>query len=61
MSTEHADILATVVENGRLSEHWDDDELEVQIDYEARIERGLSDEETAEAIAYAKKHIARPD
>lgn len=55
----YANILATVVENGQLSEGFDLDELDTMIDYEARIERGLSDEETAAAIAYARAHIQR--
>lgn len=58
-TTDYADILSTVVENGRLNEDWDHDELEVEIDHEARVERGLSDEEVAEAIEYAQQHIRR--
>lgn len=60
MSNEqYADILATVVENGRLSESWDDNELEVEIHFEAVIERGMSEEEAEEAITYAIEHIER--
>ena len=48
------DILDTVVSNGRLSLHTPE-ELEIEIEHEAR-ERGLSDKEIEEAIAYAFEH-----
>jgi hypothetical protein len=48
------DILDTVVSNGRL-ELGTPEELEVEIEYEAR-ERGLSDDQIEEAIAYAFEH-----
>jgi hypothetical protein len=48
------DILDTVVSNGRL-EHNTPEELEIEIEHEAR-ERGLSDDEIEEAIAYAFDH-----
>jgi len=48
------DILDTVVGNGRL-EFGTPEELEIEIEHEAR-ERGLSDEEIEEAIAYAFEH-----
>lgn len=52
---EYADILAMVVENGRWTS-GDLDELEVEVDFEAR-ERGLSEDEIKEAVAYARSHI----
>lgn len=51
----YADILATVIDNDRLSDDWDGDELEVEIDAECR-ERKLSAEQTSEAIEYAQAH-----
>ena len=48
------DILDTVVSNGRLSLHTPE-ELEIEVEHEAR-ERGLSEDEIAEAIAYAFDH-----
>ena len=48
------DILDTVVSNGRL-ELGTPEELEVEIEYEAR-ERGLSDDQIEEAITYAFEH-----
>ena len=48
------DILDTVVSNGRL-ELGTPEELEVEIEYEARA-RGLSDDQIEEAIAYAFEH-----
>ena len=48
------DILDTVVSNARLELH-SPEELEIEVDFEAR-ERGLSDEEIAEAIEYAFEH-----
>lgn len=51
---EYQDILETVVENGRWTTGtWD--ELEVEIDFEAR-ERGLSEDEITEAVNYAREH-----
>lgn len=54
MESLYADVLATVVENGRLTE-WSAEELEAQVDYEAR-ERGLSDTQVQEAVAWASAH-----
>jgi len=48
------DILDTVVSNGRL-ELGTPEELEIEIEHEAR-ERGLSDDQIEEAIAYAFEH-----
>jgi len=48
------DILDTVISNGRLELHTPE-ELEIEIEFEAR-ERGLSEDEIAEAIAYALDH-----
>jgi len=48
------DILDTVVSNGRLTLHTPE-ELEIEIEHEAR-ERGLNEDEIAEAIAYALDH-----
>lgn len=56
-TNDYADILSTVVENGRLSDEWDMDELDVEIESEA-MERGASDEEIAEAQEYARNHIS---
>jgi hypothetical protein len=48
------DILDTVVSNGRLTLHTPE-ELEIEIEFEAQ-ERGLNEDEIAEAIAYALDH-----
>ena len=48
------DILDTVVSNGRLELNTPG-ELEIEIEHEAR-ERGLSEAEIEEAIAYAFEH-----
>jgi hypothetical protein len=48
------DILDTVVSNGRLELHTPE-ELEIEVENEAR-ERGLSEDEIEEAIAYAFDH-----
>jgi len=48
------DILDTVVSNGRLTLHTPE-ELEIEIEFEAQ-ERGLSEDEIAEAITYAFDH-----
>jgi len=48
------DILDTVVGNGRL-ELGTPEELEIEVEHEAR-ERGLSEAESEEAIAYAFEH-----
>ena len=53
------DILDTVVGNGRL-ELGTPEELEIEIEHEAR-ERGLSDDQIEEAIAYAFEHYRFPD
>lgn len=50
----YADILQTVVENGRI-ETWTTSEMEVEIEFECG-ERGMSAEETAEAVAFALSH-----
>lgn len=55
MNTLYADILAAVIDNGRLSTDWDADELDVEIDAECR-ERGMGVDQTAEAIEYAQAH-----
>jgi len=54
MNAIYYDILDTVVSNGRLELNTPE-ELEIEIEHEAR-ERGLSDEEIEEAIAYAFEH-----
>ncbi len=59
MENEYADILSTVVENGRLTD-WTADEVEVQVDFEAR-ERGLSEAEIAGAVAWALAHTELRD
>lgn len=55
----YADILTTVIENGRVIGNgdgsFDAHSLEVEVDFEAR-ERGLSDDEVAEAITFALAH-----
>jgi len=48
------DILDTVISNGRLELHTPE-ELEIEVENEAR-ERGLSEDEIAEAITYAFDH-----
>jgi len=48
------DILDTVISNGRL-ELGTPEELEIEVEHEAR-ERGLSEDEIAEAVAYALDH-----
>lgn len=54
MESEYANILQTVVENGRLVE-WSEAELEAEIEFEAS-ERNMSAEETAAAVAWALAH-----
>ena len=54
MNSIYCDILDTVVSNGRLTLHTPE-ELEIEIEHEAR-ERGLSDDQIEEAIAYAFEH-----
>ena len=53
------DILDTVVSNGRLALHTPE-ELEIEIEHEAR-ERGLSEDEIAEAVEYAFEHYRFAD
>jgi len=48
------DILDTVISNGRLELHTPE-ELEIEVEHEAR-ERGLSEDEIAEAVKYAFEH-----
>ena len=52
--TQNEDILQTVVENGRI-ETWTAAEMEAEIEFECS-ERGLSNEETADAVAFALAH-----
>lgn len=52
--TQNEDILTTVVENGRITT-WTANEMEVEIEFECS-ERGLSAEETADAVAFALSH-----
>ena len=52
--TRNEDILQTVVENGRI-EYWTEAEITAEIEFECG-ERGLSAEETAEAVAFALAH-----
>jgi len=59
MNEIYYDILDTVVSNGRLELHTPE-ELEIEIEHEAR-ERGLSDDEIAEAIEYAFEHYRFAD
>ena len=59
MNSIYYDILDTVVGNGRL-ELGTPEELEIEIEHEAR-ERGLSDDQIEEAIAYAFEHYRFPD
>ena len=51
----YADILSTVVENGRLILNTPE-ELEIEVEFEAR-ERGLSEDEIKEAVWYAFDHF----
>jgi len=53
------DILDTVISNGRLELHTPE-ELEIEIEFEAR-ERGLSEDEIAEAVEYAFEHYRFAD
>jgi hypothetical protein len=60
MSDEFADILNAVIENGRVSTSgqeglFDRESLIVEIEFEAG-ERGLSDDESAEAVEFALRH-----
>lgn len=59
MNDSYADILNTVVENGRVQAHDDGsfvtESLRVEVEFEA-MERGLSTSEIAEAIEYALDH-----
>lgn len=52
--TQNEDILTTVVENGRITT-WTRSEMEVEIEFECS-ERGMSVEETADAVAFALTH-----
>jgi hypothetical protein len=56
---EYADILSTVVENGRVVGNgdgsFDASSLEAEVEFEAS-ERGLSAVEVAEAVAFALEH-----
>lgn len=52
--TQNEDILSTVVENGRI-ESWTTNEMEAEIAFECS-ERGLSADETADAVAFALTH-----
>ena len=54
MNSIYYDILDTVISNGRLELHTPE-ELEIEVEHEAR-ERGLSEAEIEEAIAYAFDH-----
>ncbi len=53
------DILSTVVENGRI-ETWTQAEVEVEVEFECG-ERGMSAEETAQAVAWALAHTETVD
>ncbi len=59
MENEYADILSTVVENGRVIGNGDGSfnaaSLEAEVEFEAG-ERGLTATETAEAVAWALDH-----
>jgi hypothetical protein len=59
MNSLYWDILDTVVSNARLELHTPE-ELEIEVEHEAR-ERGLSDDQIEEAIAYAFEHYRFPD
>lgn len=56
---EYADILRTVVENGRVTGNgdgtFDVGSLEAEVEFEAR-ERGLDEAEVAEAVRFALAH-----
>lgn len=58
MENLFADILATVVENGRLecgdNEGWEE-EIELEIEWEG-TERGLTEAEVADAVEWALSH-----
>jgi len=59
MNEIYYDILDTIVSNGRLELNTPE-ELEIEIEHEAR-ERGLSEDEIAEAIEYAFEHYRFAD
>ena len=54
-----ADILQTVVENGRI-ETWTVAEIEAEIEFECG-ERGMDDADTADAVAWALAHTETRD
>lgn len=55
----YADILTTVIENGRVIGNGDGSfnaaSLEAEVEYEAR-DRGLDDDDVAEAVRFALAH-----
>lgn len=59
MENEYADILSTVVENGRVIGNGDGSfdaaSLETEIEFEAS-ERGMSAEDIAAAVTFALEH-----
>ena len=58
MNNQYADILNAVIENGLVltaGDEFDRESLIVEIEFEAN-ERGLSDEEIKEAVAFAIAH-----
>lgn len=59
MQNEYADILTTVIENGRVLGNgdgsFDAGSLEAEVEFEAR-ERGMDDAEVAEAVRFALAH-----
>ena len=59
MNEIYYDILDTIVSNGRLELNTPE-ELEIEVEHEAR-ERGLSEDEIAEAVEYAFEHYRFPD
>lgn len=59
MESTFADILQTVVENGRI-ETWTSGEIEAEIAFECG-ERGMDDADTAAAVAWALAHTETRD
>lgn len=54
MESQYADILQTVVENGRLTE-WSEAEVQAEVEFECS-EREMSAEDTAAAVEWALAH-----
>ena len=62
MNGQYAEILNTVIENGRVDMSQEYDwmlaELEIEIEYESWLQ-GLNEDEVTEAVEYAIQHIQK--